>query len=197
MKTFCTLVVTAFAITLANPVCPSTAADATADLAATGRLAIGDPVTDFTLPVVGNDGTVTLSDEYKQGPVVLVMLRGYPGYQCPLCSRQVGSLAKLAGEFRELAHRVIMVYPGEAPMLDKHAEEFMGKATLPSPLVMVRDPGMKMVADWQLRWDSPKETAYPSTYVIDRDGKVRWSKVSDSHGGRASSEEILSELKKL
>jgi peroxiredoxin len=164
---------------------------------AAGPIAVGDQVTDFTLPVVGNEGEVTLSDEYKQGPVVLVMLRGYPGYQCPLCSRQVGILAKAAGELGKVAHRVILVYPGEASMLDKHAEEFMGKSTLPSPLVMVRDPGMKMVTDWNLRWDAPRETAYPSTYVIDREGKVRWSKVSNSHGGRTTAEEILSELKKL
>ena len=193
MKTDCTLIVTAFVLGLAIQTSATKAAEATT----AGPLAVGDQVADFTLSVVGSDGEVKLSDEYKQGPVVLVMLRGYPGYQCPLCSRQVGGLAKAAGDLGKLAHRVILVYPGEASMLDKHAEEFMGKTTLPSPLVMVRDPGMKMVADWQLRWDAPRETAFPSTYVIDRDGKVRWSKVSDSHGGRASTEEILTELKKL
>ena len=193
MKTYCTLLVAAFAFGFVTQTSTGRAADATA----TGPLAVGDQVADFTLPVVGSVGEVTLSDEYKQGPVVLVMLRGYPGYQCPICSRQVGGLAKAAGDLGKLAHRVIMVYPGEASMLDKHAQEFMGKTTLPSPLVMVSDPDMKMVADWHLRWDAPKETAYPSTYVIDRDGKVRWSKVSDSHGGRASTEEILTELKKL
>jgi hypothetical protein len=31
-----------------------------------------------------------LSTELAHGPVVLVMLRGWPGYQCPFCTRQFG-----------------------------------------------------------------------------------------------------------
>jgi len=33
--------------------------------------------------------TVQLSEVEAKGPVVLVVLRGYPGYQCPYCNRQV------------------------------------------------------------------------------------------------------------
>ena len=159
-------------------------------------VAVGDSAIDFTLPIVSGEGELQLSDEYAQGPVVLVVLRGYPGYQCPLCSEQVGSLVKAAEQLEELAQRVILVYPGEPSLLEQHAEEFMGANVLPAPLVLVRDPGMKMVSDWNLRWTAPRETAYPATFIIDRQGKVRWAKISRSHGDRSTAEEILSELKK-
>ncbi len=168
-----------------------------ADATATKPVAIGDSAVDFTLPIVSGEGELTLSEEFKKGPVVLVVLRGYPGYQCPLCSRQVGDLVKVAGDLAKLSERVILVYPGEPNELEAHAEEFMGKTTLPEPIVLVRDPGLQMVSSWHLRWDAPNETAYPATFVIDGDGKVVWAKISDSHGGRTSATEVVQKLKSL
>jgi hypothetical protein len=37
-----------------------------------GRLQVGDPAPDFTLPVLHGDRSVTLSAEYRHKPVVLV-----------------------------------------------------------------------------------------------------------------------------
>jgi hypothetical protein len=37
-----------------------------------GDLQVGDPAPDFTLPGLHGNGTVTLSNEYRQRPVVLV-----------------------------------------------------------------------------------------------------------------------------
>jgi hypothetical protein len=37
-----------------------------------GHLEVGDPAPDFALPVLHGDATVTLSNEYRQKPVVLV-----------------------------------------------------------------------------------------------------------------------------
>ena len=158
---------------------------------------VGERATDFTLPIVGSENEITLSQTLSDGPVVLVVLRGYPGYQCPLCSRQVGELAKNAESIEKLAAKVILVYPGEPTLLEEHAKQFIGDQVLPKPMVMVRDPGMNMVSAWNLRWDAPRETAYPSTFIIDSDAKVRWARVSTTHGGRSSVEEILSELRKL
>lgn len=42
------------------------------DSARAGRLRVGDQAPDFTLPALHGDGTVTLSDEYRHRPVVLV-----------------------------------------------------------------------------------------------------------------------------
>src|SRR5262249_54075654 len=51
--------------------------------------AVGERAPDFSLEAL--DGTsVSLSAELQSGPIVLVMLRGWPGYQCPFCVRQFG-----------------------------------------------------------------------------------------------------------
>ena len=158
---------------------------------------VGKKSPNFELPVVDNDSFISLEDEYKKGPVVLIVLRGYPGYQCPLCNRQVGSLTNRAKALGKVASRVILVYPGPATMLQKHAEQFMGSRRLPEPLVLVRDEDMRMVEDWNLRWNAPRETAYPATFVIDKNGRVAWSMVSDSHAGRSTVEDIMKALRKL
>ena len=163
------------------------------------RPEVGEKAPDFDLPIVGSkeDDYVQLEDEVEQGAVVVVLLRGYPGYQCPLCSRQVGALINRARALSEVAHRVILVYPGEPNLLERHADEFIGSRAVPDPLVLVRDPGMKMVADWGLRWDAPRETAYPATFVIKKNGRIAWSKISDSHAGRTTADEIITQLRKL
>ena len=48
----------------------------------------GKEVKNFELKTL-EDETVKLHDVTKKGPVVLLVLRGYPGYQCPLCSLQM------------------------------------------------------------------------------------------------------------
>ena len=178
--------------------CPlrALAADSTTD---TKRPEVGDKAPDFDLPIVGSqeEDYLQLDEEVDQGAVVVVVLRGYPGYQCPLCSRQVGGLINRAKALAEVSHRVILVYPGEPDLLQRHADEFIGSRAVPEPLVMVRDPGMKMVTQWGLRWDAPRETAYPATYVIKKNGRIAWSKISDSHAGRTTADEIINELRKL
>lgn len=159
--------------------------------------AIADTVDNFKLPLVGEEGELDLMEELKSGPVVVVMLRGYPGYQCPLCSRQVASFANRAKAFAKVTDRVILVYPGPADMLTQHAKEFMGQRRLPEPMKMVRDADMQLVSSWGLRWDAPNETAYPAAFVINQDGTVAWKKISNNHGGRATAEEVIKGLRKL
>src|SRR5690348_11227839 len=49
---------------------------------------IGEKAPDFSLKTL-DDKTVRLSDLTANGKVVLIVLRGWPGYQCPICERQV------------------------------------------------------------------------------------------------------------
>jgi len=158
---------------------------------------VDERVHDFELPIVGSKDYLTLSEHYRRGPVVVVVLRGYPGYQCQFCSRQVASLANRARALGAVAEKVIVVYPGDSESLERHAESFAGVRRLPEPLVIVRDDRMESVRQWGLRWDARRETAYPATYVIDRNGRIRWKKVSRSHAGRSTVEEILKELRNL
>jgi peroxiredoxin len=138
---------------------------------------------------------VELAALVKQGPVVLVVLRGFPGYQCPICNRQVGELLQRADDFRDAGATVVCVYPGPAPGLAARAKEFLDDKTIPDHFRLVLDPDLKFTTEFGLRWDAPRETAYPSTFVIGKNGKVAWSLVSREHGGRSKPDEILRALK--
>src|SRR5690349_15766322 len=51
--------------------------------------ALHDKARDFKLKRLDGE-LIQLSALFKQGPVVMLMLRGWVGYQCPICNRQVG-----------------------------------------------------------------------------------------------------------
>jgi peroxiredoxin len=159
---------------------------------------IGDKAPDFTLKTL-DDQTVRLSEITSQGNVVLVVLRGWPGYQCPVCDRQVHDYIASSSAFAAVKARPVFVYPGPANELKAHAEEFKtwkGKQW-PSEFLYVLDPDYTLVNAYHLRWDAPRETAYPSTFIIDRQGVVRFAKISHTHGDRTKAGDVLAELKKL
>ena len=60
---------------------------------------VGGAAPDFELASV-TGAKVKLSEVASQSPVVLIVLRGFPGYQCPLCNRQVGQYLKQAEKLK-------------------------------------------------------------------------------------------------
>ncbi|PIQ52245.1 MAG: bacteriocin, partial [Comamonadaceae bacterium CG12_big_fil_rev_8_21_14_0_65_59_15] len=56
---------------------------------------------------------------------------------------------------------------------------------------------LKIVNQYNLRWDAPDETAYPSTFVFDKQGTVRFVKISQSHADRSSAAVILTMLQSM
>ena len=154
---------------------------------------VGESATDFTLKTPAGE-SVRLSDLNAKGPVVLVVLRGWPGYQCPICTKQVGELISRSKELDEAKARVVLVYPGPSDGLIGHADEFARGKSLPENFSFVVDPDYAFTNAYGLRWDAPRETAYPSTFVIDPQGKVVFARTSRTHGGRAQAKEILEAL---
>jgi peroxiredoxin len=156
---------------------------------------VGAAAPDFTLKTM-DARSATLSAETAKLPVVLIVLRGWPGYQCPLCTRQVNEFVSHADAFKGKA-RVIMVYPGPTTDLQAHAEEFLKDKAWPKDFMFVTDPDFTFTQSYGLRWEAPGETSYPSTFVIDSKGIVKFAKISKSHGGRATAAETLAVLGKL
>ncbi len=151
---------------------------------------VGDQAPDFSLQSI-QGAKVKLSEVAAKGPLVLLVLRGYPGYQCPICSRQVRDFVKHAEGFADAGARVVMVYPGPYDNLQARAHEFIDEKTLPENFSLLLDPGYEFTNLYGLRWDATRETAYPSTFLIDKAGKVSFSKVSKAHGGRTKAAEMV------
>lgn len=152
--------------------------------------AVGERAPEFTLRDLAGE-EFGLKESTGPGPVVLLVLRGYPGYQCPICTRQVGEFLGRAREFGAKGARVVMIYPGPAEGLDEHAREFLGGKSFPDRFTFLIDPDYAFTKAYHLRWDAPGETAYPSAFVVDGGGVVRFAKVSRTHAGRASAAEVL------
>jgi peroxiredoxin len=151
---------------------------------------VGDKARDFTLQ--GLDGaTVRLSEQFARGSVVLVVLRGYPGYQCPFCTRQFGDYLTNASKFEAANARVLFVYPGQADGLREHAATLTTHAPLPIAFRILPDPDYTFTLAYGLRWEAPQETAYPSTFVFDRTGVVTFAETSRSHGDRVTAASVL------
>lgn len=160
------------------------------------HLAVGEKAIDFSITTLQGED-IELSEIYKNQPVVLVILRGFPGYQCPICSRQVGSLLAEADKFAEKGAAVIMVYPGPSEQMQEHASEFSNDFDFPENFYFTLDPDYSVINKYGLRWDEPKETAYPSTFVINKMGEIIFSKISEKHGGRSKTDEVLEVLSEL
>ena len=126
---------------------------------------------------------VELGSLTRKGPLVLVVLRGYPGYQCPHCVRQVHDFVENADKFASSGAQVLIAYPGPPVELDQRAKEFLSRENpLPANVILVIDPDYKFTNQYGLRWDAPNETAYPSTFLIDRHDIISYRKISQGHG---------------
>jgi peroxiredoxin len=157
---------------------------------------VGSKAPDFTLSTPEGQ-QISLAGITGKGKIVLVVLRGYPGYQCPYCQKQVHDFQLNAAKFAQSNARVLLVYPGPPADLGEKAKEFMAKqGELPANFNLVIDPDYKFTNQYGLRWDAPHETAYPSTFVLDPKGMILYRKISHSHGDRTSADEVLAELAK-
>ncbi|EGF26069.1 peroxiredoxin-like family protein [Rhodopirellula baltica] len=157
---------------------------------------VGRMAKDFELEVAAGQrsGTVRLSEITGEGPVVIAILRGFPGSQCPACAGQVADLVRHAHYFQARNAEVLLVYPGPASELKAKSKDFLEDTKLPAPFTMLLDPDYQLVSDYGLRWDAPHETAYPTTIVIGKDGKIDFVNISRTHRGRTTATTILDQL---
>lgn len=170
------------------------AARATQMLTAAGGVpTVGDVAPSFALPSMSGN-TVRLAEVLKDGPVVLVMLRGWPGYQCPFCTRQFADFLANADALRARKARVVFVYPGPGDGLTAHAAAFTAGKDLPAHFTFLTDPDYVFTNAYGLRWNAPKETAYPSTFVLDARGRITFAQTSREHGGRVPVADVLAAL---
>ncbi len=144
--------------------------------------AVGQTAPDFTLPTLSGSAITLSSLARSGGPVVLVVLRGYPGYLCPFSQQIFNSYQQYAAQFAALGAQMLVVFPGAANKnLASDAASLLGSVALPSNVHLVLDPDYSFTNLYGLRWNATDETVYPSTFLINPNRQVVFSHVGQFH----------------
>jgi peroxiredoxin len=159
---------------------------------------VGAPLPGEDAELTAPDGRVVKVSDYRGRPVVLVFNRGFAGFVCPYCTVYTAQLASRYEELRALGAEVLCVYPTRETSEDKVleftdavnqvlAEE--GAEALPFPVFL--DRGLVATARFNLTGDLTK----PSTFVLDRNGVVRYAYVGNSPDERPAVERVVEEVR--
>lgn len=178
------------------------------------QITVGSIAPDFTLPDAQGI-TVSLSEELKNGPVILSFYRG--GW-CPICNDQLYAYQQILPEFEELGAQLIAVSP-EKP---ESAQDTITKNAL--TFTVLSDEGNKIARLYDLIWMVPEdqrekfstwlqqetgktlaeyngienyELPIPATFVIARNGKVVFVFNDEDYTKRARNEDIIAALNAL
>ncbi|MFJ4868645.1 peroxiredoxin-like family protein [Streptomyces sp. NPDC088757] len=183
------------------------------ELAASGQadtaLTTGANAPRFTL-ASATGRTVSLDDLLAEGPVVLTF---YRGAWCPYCNIALRALQQHHADITARGARLVAVSPQipdeSLSLTEKHDLAFdvlsdIGSDTakqyglafdLPDDLAAVYD---RLGFDLQrVNGGHPRTLPLPATYVIDRDGTIRWAFVNTDYTTRAEPSDILSALDRL
>ncbi|MFJ9155011.1 peroxiredoxin-like family protein [Streptomyces sp. NPDC102270] len=172
-------------------------------------LTVGAQAPRFNLPSATGQ-TVALDDLLNDGPVVLTF---YRGAWCPYCNIALRSLQEHHEAMTARGARLVAVSPQipdeSLTLTEKHDLAFdvlsdIGSETakqyglafgLPDDLAAVYD---KLGFDLQRVNDGhPRTLPLPATYVIDRDGTIRWAFVDTDYTTRAEPADIIATLDTL
>ncbi|MFH8694506.1 peroxiredoxin-like family protein [Streptomyces chartreusis] len=172
-------------------------------------LTVDDRAPRFTLPSA-TGRPVALDDLLAEGPVVLTF---YRGTWCPYCNIALRALQQHHDAITACGARLVAVSPQIADesltLTEKYDLAFdvlsdIGSDTakqyglafdLPDDLAAVYD---KLGFDLQNVNDGhPRTLPLPATYVIDRDGTIRWAFVNTDYTTRAEPADIITALDTL
>ena len=154
---------------------------------------VGKKAPDVILPAEAGNQVWTLSSQKGKGVVVLTFYRGWVGYQCPICMKQAKGMGSLADEFRKAGAQIVSIYPGTPQQADEFVQKAGVKETPRNPLLV--DAHKQAAYAYNVLTDDRKE-ARPSTFVIDKDGIVKWSYIGKDAKDRPDIETVLAEAKK-
>lgn len=172
-------------------------------------LTVGAQAPRFTLPSATAQH-VALDDLLTDGPVVLTF---YRGAWCPYCNIALHALQQHHEAITDRGARLVAVSPQipdeSLTLMEKHALAFdvlsdIGSDTakqyglafdLPEDLAAVYD---RLGFDLQrVNGGHPRTLPLPATYIIDRDGTIRWAFVDTDYTTRAEPTDILAALDAL
>jgi mycoredoxin-dependent peroxiredoxin len=129
---------------------------------------------------------IRLSQYRNQKNVVLVF---YQGSFCSVCSAQLSNIQQHLSDFRSKNTEVIAVSADDG----EHAKTSVGENGLTFPVIP--DEKKTLIKQYGVGNISKQGIAWPSLYIIDKQGKVAFS-YADASGRRLHSPEILPKIPK-
>ncbi|WP_329224385.1 peroxiredoxin-like family protein [Streptomyces canus] len=172
-------------------------------------LTVGAQAPRFTLPSATGQ-SLALDDLLTDGPVVLTF---YRGAWCPYCNLALRSLQQHHEAITARGARLVAVSPQipdeSLTLTEKHdlafdilsdigsdtAKQYGLAVDLPDDLATVYD---KLGFDLQrVNGGHPRTLPLPATYVINRDGVIRWAFVNTDYTTRAEPADLLDALAAL
>lgn len=172
-------------------------------------LKTGTRAPDFTLNNAFGQA-VTLSEQYKKGPVILVF---YRGAWCPFCNLHLHALHKSLDEFKKYNGQLILVTP-QTP--DRSAEQIK-KDNL--EFEVLSDLDSRVMKQYQLYFELPDDLIQvykkagldiedfngegravlpvPGSFVIDQNGTIRTMQANTDYKQRMEPADILAALREI
>ncbi len=147
------------------------------------------------LEFVDTHGERVRLDQYRgKKNVLLVFTRGFSGQLCPFCTTQTSRLIANYDKFIKRDTEVLLVYPGQKDQLGEFRAASLkasGEQGFPFPVLL--DEDLAAVN----RLDIAAQLAFPSTFIIDKQGRVTLSYVGESPTDRPSIKALLTQLDSL
>ncbi len=173
-------------------------------------LSVGTMAPDFTATTY-KGGSVTLSNEYKKGPLVLIFYRG--GW-CPYCNLHLKSFQKSLGDFTALGATILAVSvdkpEGAANVVKNNELGFDvisdSQADILKAYNVVYQVSEELAVKYLNEYKIDLEAysgrkdhviAVPATYVIDTSGKIVFAYANEDYKVRVEPEQVLNILKSL
>ena len=158
------------------------------------RVAVGQRAPDFTLARMGG-GTTTLSSFRGKKNVVLVF---YRGYWCPFCIKQLTGMRQMLDAEMKKDTELLAVSVDDSAGTRQTITRISADGVAPD-FAFLSDPDHAVIARYGILNPSggSRGIPHPATYVIDRDGVVRWRDIETDYKIRPANEAILTAVRAL
>jgi peroxiredoxin len=113
------------------------------------------------------EGHIRTLAEFHGKPLLMVF---FLGSKCPHCIAQLEAFTKKSKQIAEAGLTVITVSVDDVAMIKKHLASY---GPTKYPFLMLSDPKLDAFQAFRA-YDNFEQIALHGTYVIDRDGYVRW-----------------------
>lgn len=137
---------------------------------------------------------VRLEEFLGKRNVVLIMMRGYNSQVCIYCTAHTSRLLLNYKEFVKRNAEVLVVYPGpkdKVPLLLKSINNIKDAENPPFPLLL--DEDLRVVKLLGIEADLAK----PATYIVDKQGQVRFAYVGATTSDRPALKVLFDQLDAL